>query len=268
MAEKTPRRMKRFNREKNKKIVEKLKGIPEKKQKDFSKKLKIQKETPDSIAETIFEQLKQKEERQKLIEKENKKSKSKNAESIIQKSSFDKRQSFGKKQANETREEEIPLWKKKRMERLGQTKEKKNIEKPVQEKEEKTELKRKHGKKGKKEIEPEEKEIELDEIKGTKINGLFGDLKKTKSGLAKKELDELNLDLELDELDEEETPELDDSDETEKKGVCVNCKQEFNELIFCSKCGNAFCDKCAKIKHKEGTKTKYVCPHCGNVTKK
>ena len=66
----------------------------------------------------------------------------------------------------------------------------------------------------------------------------------------------------------EETKEFDEITGTMKKNKCINCKKEFNELIFCASCGNAFCDKCAKIKQKEGNKTKYVCPHCGFVTKK
>ena len=126
----------------------------------------------------------------------------------------------------------------------------------------------------------------MPELKGTDISGLFGDSKKTKPALGKKEMNELKLDLgEMEELEElgeegeeeipedeeekEEIPESDDSDKgTGEKGTCINCKQEFNELIFCSKCGNAFCDKCAKTKQKTDKGTKYVCPSCGHPTKK
>jgi len=313
MAEKIPRRMKRFQRTKGKKpekkVVEKLKGIPKKRQKNFTEKLKIEKESPDAIAETIFEQLKRKEEEQKQKERDKKRKSGKKEEKKIP----SEKQPFSKKVATQTKSlsaqqnqnfvseqksafgnseksgGEIPLWKKRREERITGKPQEEIPEKKEKEKtEEKTKI-RKHEKrrKQKEEIE-EETKIDLTELKGTKISGLFGGGKKTKQGLGKKATNELNLNLDLEGMDEleelegkegeEEISELDEKDETEPeetdenkksgKGTCINCKQKFNELIFCSKCGNAFCDKCAKIKHKEGTKTKYVCPHCGNVTKK
>jgi len=50
--------------------------------------------------------------------------------------------------------------------------------------------------------------------------------------------------------------------ELSDKEICPNCKKETEKVIYCSKCGAAFCKICAK---KEGNNT--ICPKCGTKTK-
>jgi len=45
--------------------------------------------------------------------------------------------------------------------------------------------------------------------------------------------------------------------------LCPSCGKEAVKTIFCPKCGNAFCDKCAK--NKKGNEV--TCPKCGTKTK-
>jgi len=95
-----PRRLRRFHRKKGKeekKVVERLHGIPEKKQEGFTKKLKIEKDSPDKIAESIFEQLEKKEHKR-----------------------------TGEKKETKTGKKEIPLWQKKRNERMKKEGKEKN----------------------------------------------------------------------------------------------------------------------------------------------
>ncbi len=266
MAEKIPRRLKRFHRKKNikeKKLSENLKSLSKKKQKDFNEKLKIQKEKPEKIAETIFEQMKRKEQEKKQKKQEKKNKKKKKAEEISKKIA-------GKKEGKE----EIPLWKKRRMERLKERKEIKEEPKKTEteKKENKKEETKKETERKRKEKTEEKNEIEFPEMKGTNIKDLLGETKPAKTGkLKKKEIEGFKLDLDLSEEKkgiQKKTIESQKETEKKEKGKCINCGQQFNELIFCSKCGNAYCDKCTKIKHKEGNKTKYLCPHCGHVTKK
>ncbi len=258
--EEMPRRMKRFQRKKQeKKVVEKLKGVPAKKQKDFTEKLKIEKAKPDEVASALFEQIKVKPPfRKRQVAK-------------IQKKKEEKKTPFSKKGVTKTSsEEEIPLWKQKRIERLG----KQPAETKTEVKEEKKEKKkgkrgRGRGKKEETKKQPfSEKKLDqkAEELKGTKISGLFGDIKE-KPELAEKEM-KLDLNLEDDSgLDSGELKGIKSAGE-KKEGACVNCGKKFTVLIFCPKCGNAFCDKCAKAKRTEGAKTKYTCPHCGNIVKK
>jgi len=328
--ENTPRRLKRFKRKTEKKpLLKELKSLSKKRK--FTETLKIEEENPDQIAENIFEQIKRKEEKQE------KKKQEKNKKSSEKKLPFEKRQvaktesPFGKKQDTKT-EEEIPFWKKRRMQRIEKPEaetelpfKKKQVAKTkgktgketFEEKREKR-IQRKHGRKETEEPPfsekgrlPKTQEEEITELKGTEIKGLFGDAEEKKGKI--KKTDEMKLDLdempEMEELDEEgeerifdlekeeppfekrqvaktkgkkeqelekgkgkiqknKKPKLEELEEESGKGKCINCGKPFNELVFCSKCGNAFCDNCAKIKQKEGTKTKYVCPHCGYVTKK
>ena len=46
------------------------------------------------------------------------------------------------------------------------------------------------------------------------------------------------------------------------KNACPSCKEPADKVIYCSKCGNAFCNKC-------GTKNgELACPKCGTRVKK
>jgi len=278
MDEKIPRRLRRFHRRKGSQtkktekgkedIIEQMQDFSGKKQKDFNKKLKIEKKKPDNVAEQLYDQMKKKEERKKARDKRQK----------------DSEKNKGKE--TKTKKGETPTWQKRREERLkgipAQTPEQKTGKKkeetkgippleqpPAFEKSQvaKTEKKGRRGRRGKKEEETKSVLEETPEtsMKGTEIKDLFGGTEKTSLNNDKMD-EELKLDLNLDgELSEDE--EIKHPKE-EEKGSCPNCKKSFNELVFCSKCGDAFCDNCAKIKQKTDKGTKYVCPNCGHVTKK
>lgn len=63
---------------------------------------------------------------------------------------------------------------------------------------------------------------------------------------------------------EEEPEEINPVEKLEKKGdVCPNCKAKTEKIIYCPKCGKAYCSKCASS-FSEG---KYSCPSCGAKTK-
>ncbi|MBU2099873.1 hypothetical protein KKB11_01425 [Candidatus Micrarchaeota archaeon] len=245
-----------------------MEGITGKKQKDFNKTLKIKNENSETVAEELFEQMKSREESRKRKEKAKTRTaeKGKGKEENISwkerreqrlKGTEKKEKKKGESSKTKKNKEEIPAWKKRQMEReKGQGKE------SVEKKQVKTEEKEKKGRRRERKKEEEEVLEENEtELKGTQIKGLFGE----ETTSAKEKMDEeLKLDLNLDgEISENEGFEAE-----EKKGKCPNCKKEFNELIFCSKCGNAFCDKCAKTKQKTDKGTKYVCPSCGHPTKK
>ena len=300
MQEEMPRRLRRFHRRKEEKktspktkkqqkeenrygekkektkkeedIIDQMEGITGKKQKDFNKTLKIKNENSETVAEELFEQMKSREESRKRKEKAKTRTAEKGKgkeENISWKErreqrlkGTEKKETISerkKEEKNKTKKnkEEIPAWKKRQMEReKGQGKE------SVEKKQVKTEEKEKKGRRRERKKEEEEVLEENEtELKGTQIKGLFGE----ETTSAKEKMDEeLKLDLNLDgEISENEGFEAE-----EKKGKCPNCKKEFNELIFCSKCGNAFCDKCAKTKQKTDKGTKYVCPSCGHPTKK
>jgi len=64
----------------------------------------------------------------------------------------------------------------------------------------------------------------------------------------------------------ESLEETGDLDLKEMKGmgeVCPNCKKESEKIIYCPKCGTAYCENCAKS--KQGNE--YTCPKCGAKTK-
>jgi predicted RNA-binding Zn-ribbon protein involved in translation (DUF1610 family) len=89
------------------------------------------------------------------------------------------------------------------------------------------------------------------------LKSLLGDEEKKGKKSAK---DEFDLGLDEDTSQEAGSEELSGIEEIEagEKSVCPNCGKETAQIIFCSKCGTAFCDKCSKI---EGEK--YICPKCG-----
>ena len=45
---------------------------------------------------------------------------------------------------------------------------------------------------------------------------------------------------------------------------CPSCKREAEKIIYCPKCGNAYCKSCAKSATPLG---EYTCPKCGTKTK-
>lgn len=84
----------------------------------------------------------------------------------------------------------------------------------------------------------------------------------------KKSVEEFDLDEdfgeESDELDLGEAEEAVSIEKLDKKGSsCPNCKAKTEKIIYCPKCGKAYCSKCA-ASCAEG---KYSCPDCGTKTK-
>ncbi|MCR4368656.1 MAG: hypothetical protein NUV67_01990 [archaeon] len=50
--------------------------------------------------------------------------------------------------------------------------------------------------------------------------------------------------------------------------ACPNCNNKAKEIIYCPKCGTAFCDHCAKKVEVQDAFLKYSCPKCGEEFKK
>jgi predicted RNA-binding Zn-ribbon protein involved in translation (DUF1610 family) len=50
--------------------------------------------------------------------------------------------------------------------------------------------------------------------------------------------------------------------------ICPRCGNKSEELIYCPKCGEAFCDHCAKSVEVQAESLKYTCPKCGTEFKK
>jgi hypothetical protein len=79
----------------------------------------------------------------------------------------------------------------------------------------------------------------------------------------KKDEFDLGLDEDFDENKEMIKEDIEDTEEDlDKKTKCPNCKKGVEKIIYCSKCGNAFCEKCAK---KEGEHI--FCPKCNQKIK-
>ncbi len=68
--------------------------------------------------------------------------------------------------------------------------------------------------------------------------------------------------------EEEELGELEELEGEEEKKICPKCKKPVKELIYCPKCGNAFCKNCAKSIKETPIAIEYVCPYCGYKFKK
>ena len=64
---------------------------------------------------------------------------------------------------------------------------------------------------------------------------------------------------ELEDLESSDDFSLDSMDD---QSACPSCKQKTDKVIYCSKCGNAFCNKCG-LKNGE-----LICPKCGTRVKK
>ncbi len=99
----------------------------------------------------------------------------------------------------------------------------------------------------------------------TDMKDLFGEDEK-QSTTKGKQKDEFDMDLgEMDESEsistgEEELTPIEASDEEKK--ICPNCKKPTEKIIYCSKCGTAFCLNCAKT---QGTNK--LCPKCSTKVK-
>jgi len=98
------------------------------------------------------------------------------------------------------------------------------------------------------------------------IKDLFESGSETGKGNSKSFEDEFKLDVGGEEKsDEEDFGELENLDSNDdfslgsldEKGSCPNCNEKTDKVIYCSKCGAAFCEKCGK---KGG---EIICPKCG-----
>ena len=54
----------------------------------------------------------------------------------------------------------------------------------------------------------------------------------------------------------------------EETGKCKNCGRATEQQVYCSECGQAFCEKCAKSTRRVLDKLEMQCPNCGTKTKK
>lgn len=61
---------------------------------------------------------------------------------------------------------------------------------------------------------------------------------------------------------------LDDHGSKPSGSTCPNCGKPTDEIVFCSECGTAFCEKCTKRVSTQGSVRTLVCPGCGKKTKK
>ena len=66
------------------------------------------------------------------------------------------------------------------------------------------------------------------------------------------------------ELDDESDIDLVDKDIDTEINACPNCKNKTEQITYCSNCGLAFCDHCAKKIEIQELSNKYTCPKCGN----
>lgn len=108
---------------------------------------------------------------------------------------------------------------------------------------------------------PEEINVPQEPINtNANIKDLFSD---TETIGKKKKGDDFDLGIDLDAS--EENDDLDELKEikTLTGDECPNCEQEHEKTIYCSSCGTAYCEKCAKGKDANG----YACPKCGTKNK-
>ncbi len=93
------------------------------------------------------------------------------------------------------------------------------------------------------------------------IKDLFGDSKKVGKNLE----DEFNLDLNGGKKnsgdDLGETEDNFNLKELDEEKICPNCNEKTEKIIYCSKCGNAFCESCGTVNGEK------VCPKCGTKLK-
>ncbi len=265
MGKRVPRRLQRFNREGIAPTKEAMKGLDENK---FSynpkaeKKMAVGKERTatskeiatelameevqlfkekhkrfpekkeyESISESIYAQLKDKEKRKKAIERLER-----------------KRGRGAKEKAVEGKEKS----KRKRHIRPGHEKkpeEEKGISAPKEEKEF---------------LAPEETKGTLsdEEIKGMSVEDLFSSNKKGKGSGELGELEKIG----GDEFSLEGLENMEEKQAASNK--CPKCGAETETVVFCPECGTAFCEKCAKKVEVLGKVKTFVCPNCGKKIKK
>ncbi len=100
------------------------------------------------------------------------------------------------------------------------------------------------------EDEPRKKKIEADEF----------DL-----GLSSEDSDGLSLS--EDANDTESIDDLGNMDLNLGEEICPNCHKNTEKIIYCSKCGAAYCQSCAKKTSGNEAKNEIICPKCGTKTK-
>jgi len=61
---------------------------------------------------------------------------------------------------------------------------------------------------------------------------------------------------------------LSDLEQGKGEGKCPNCKAPTEDIVFCPECGTAFCDKCAKNLEVLGKTKIYTCPSCDKKIKR
>ena len=95
------------------------------------------------------------------------------------------------------------------------------------------------------------------------MKDLFGEEENEKQNKNNKD----DFDMGLGDLDEETNPNNPEElnimeEEDEKKLNCPNCKKQTEKIIYCSKCGAAFCITCAQTIGNDK-----VCPKCKTKVK-
>lgn len=139
--------------------------------------------------------------------------------------------------------EEMPSWKRRKMEREGEKEGKKKGEKGGKKKG----SIRRRGRGKKEEAGEEEMEGEVAEEKTLKVKELLGEDEGGDVAALGGEEDGLESIAGLDEG---------------KKQPCPKCGKEVEKVIYCSKCGEAYCKNCNKKKEEVGGKIIYYCPEC------
>jgi len=99
------------------------------------------------------------------------------------------------------------------------------------------------------------------------VKDLFGEMGIKKEKKKSEDDFDLGLDGEMGSSGEDEISSIEDSGDIEDlslgdKSDCPYCKKETDHIVYCPKCGTAFCEKCGK---KQGNE--YTCPKCGTKTK-
>ena len=196
--------------------------------KEMHKRLPEQKEY-DSISESIYAQLKDKEQRKKAIERlERKKGRETEKKGEIK----------GTEKENE---------KKRKHGRHGHRKE---------------QAKEKGFQTPEKESLEAEETLSDEEIKGMSVEDLFSSDKKEKGNAGFGDLEKID----GDEFSLEGLKGMGEKPSASSK--CPKCGAETERVVFCPECGTAFCEKCAKKVEVQGNVKTFVCPSCGKKIKK
>ena len=193
----------------------------------------------DNIAESIYNQTKDKEERAKALER------------LERKKPRDQRERPERKMDRSERKKE----------RLERKRHGRDAEEETGTDEKKQEMFN--------EMQQAAKSLGEKEIKGMSVEDLFGEGNKTKGND-----DEFSLGQEeksksiSDEFSLGELSDFDQSQEKQQGEKCPKCGNETEEIVFCPECGTAFCEKCAKKVSVQGNVKTFVCPNCSKEIKK